>query len=95
MSPNVRARRPGPNDPCPCGRGEKYKRCHGPIDAVVPRALVKKGNVSPRRDVPPEIPRPEYAESGHPKVARRYAPLPPDGIAAMRRAGRAAAEVLA
>ncbi|HEX4461880.1 MAG TPA: SEC-C metal-binding domain-containing protein, partial [Polyangia bacterium] len=57
VSPNVRARRPGPNDPCPCGRGEKYKRCHGPIDAVVPRALVKKGNVSPRREVPPEIPR--------------------------------------
>jgi uncharacterized protein YecA (UPF0149 family) len=20
---------PGPNDPCPCGNGKKYKRCHG------------------------------------------------------------------
>ncbi len=20
---------PGRNDPCPCGSGEKYKRCHG------------------------------------------------------------------
>ena len=20
---------PGPNDPCPCGSGKKYKKCHG------------------------------------------------------------------
>jgi uncharacterized protein len=20
---------PGRNDPCPCGSGQKYKRCHG------------------------------------------------------------------
>jgi preprotein translocase subunit SecA len=19
----------GPNEPCPCGSGQKYKRCHG------------------------------------------------------------------
>ena len=24
----ARARRPGRNDPCPCGSGKKYKRCH-------------------------------------------------------------------
>ncbi|HLX62890.1 MAG TPA: preprotein translocase subunit SecA [Planctomycetota bacterium] len=23
-------RAPGPNDPCPCGSGKKYKKCHGP-----------------------------------------------------------------
>ncbi|MCY3023554.1 MAG: SEC-C metal-binding domain-containing protein, partial [Planctomycetota bacterium] len=23
------AREPGPNEPCPCGSGKKYKRCHG------------------------------------------------------------------
>lgn len=23
---------PGRNDPCPCGSGEKYKRCHGKLD---------------------------------------------------------------
>ena len=23
-------REPGPNDPCPCGSGKKYKKCHGP-----------------------------------------------------------------
>ncbi len=95
MSPNARARRPAPNDPCPCGRGETYARCHGPIDALVPRAAVKKGRVSARRPVPPAIARPDYADSGQPKVARRYTLLPAEGIAAMRRAGRAAAEVLA
>ncbi len=25
----VSAARPGRNDPCPCGSGQKYKRCHG------------------------------------------------------------------
>ncbi|HOA84416.1 MAG TPA: SEC-C metal-binding domain-containing protein, partial [Bacillota bacterium] len=23
------AKRPGPNDPCPCGSGKKYKKCCG------------------------------------------------------------------
>lgn len=95
MSAEARVRRPAPNDPCSCGRGQKYKRCHGPIDEVVPLARVKKGVVSPRREVPPEIVRPDYAESGRPTPVRRYAPMSADGIAAMRRAGRAAAEVLA
>ena len=27
--PNRRANAPGRNDPCPCGSGKKYKRCHG------------------------------------------------------------------
>jgi uncharacterized protein len=25
---------PGRNDPCPCGSGKKYKKCHGAADAV-------------------------------------------------------------
>ncbi|MYA30069.1 MAG: hypothetical protein F4Y31_02440 [Gammaproteobacteria bacterium] len=25
--------RVGRNDPCPCGSGKKYKRCHGAISA--------------------------------------------------------------
>ena len=24
-----RAKKIGPNDPCPCGSGKKYKKCHG------------------------------------------------------------------
>jgi SEC-C motif-containing protein len=27
--PATRAAAPGRNDPCPCGSGQKYKRCHG------------------------------------------------------------------
>ncbi len=27
--PIVRAKRPMPNDPCPCGSGKKFKNCHG------------------------------------------------------------------
>ncbi len=27
--PLVKAKAPGPNDPCPCGSGLKYKNCHG------------------------------------------------------------------
>jgi preprotein translocase subunit SecA len=26
------ALRAGRNDPCPCGSGKKYKKCHMPID---------------------------------------------------------------
>ncbi|MDR2525816.1 MAG: preprotein translocase subunit SecA [Oscillospiraceae bacterium] len=25
------AKKPGPNDPCPCGSGKKYKNCHGDV----------------------------------------------------------------
>ncbi|BBU63196.1 hypothetical protein MSC49_31310 [Methylosinus sp. C49] len=28
-SPRVKTKKPGRNDPCPCGSGVKYKRCHG------------------------------------------------------------------
>ena len=29
QDPVQRAEAPGRNDPCPCGSGMKYKRCHG------------------------------------------------------------------
>jgi hypothetical protein len=32
-APRVPAARPGRNDPCPCGSGLKYKRCHLEADA--------------------------------------------------------------
>ena len=28
---NDKAKKVGPNDPCPCGSGLKYKKCHGKI----------------------------------------------------------------
>ena len=47
------------NDPCWCGSGRKYKRCHKPIEG-----RVLPGDLSPTRPVPPEIARPRYADTG-------------------------------
>ncbi|MGH9227424.1 MAG: type I methionyl aminopeptidase [Acidimicrobiales bacterium] len=77
------------NDPCWCGSGRKFKRCH-----KASTEHVRPGRVGPPRAVPADIPRPPYAETGVP--VRRTEPLvrPPEVIERMRRAGRAAAEVL-
>jgi hypothetical protein len=29
----IKSESPGRNEPCPCGSGKKYKKCHEPIDA--------------------------------------------------------------
>ena len=78
------------NDPCWCGSGQKFKRCHR--DA---KQQLQPGTISPWRTVPAEIPRPEYAETG--QVTRRPEDRvkSPEMIERMRRAGAAAAEVLA
>jgi methionyl aminopeptidase len=78
------------NDPCWCGSGKKFKRCH---KAATDR--VRPGRQSPMREVPAHIPRPPYAESGEPERIAEDPVQPPDVIERMRRAGRAAAEVLA
>jgi methionyl aminopeptidase len=93
------------NDTCWCGSGRRYKRCHRLADldpataaaraAAASIVRVRPGTLSPTRVVPPEIPRPSYAETGRPARDRAgAAPKTPDEIARMRRAGRAAAEVL-
>ncbi|HTY60383.1 MAG TPA: SEC-C domain-containing protein, partial [Bacteroidota bacterium] len=58
---------PGRNDPCPCGSGKKYKRCHGatspiPVDSGYDRVrgLIQEANLqilefSTRRYGPPEM----------------------------------------
>ncbi|HVM04474.1 MAG TPA: type I methionyl aminopeptidase [Acidimicrobiales bacterium] len=78
------------NDPCWCGSGRKFKRCHRA--AYEP---VRAGRIGDRRTVPEGIARPSYADTG---VVDRW-PEPivksPDVIGRMRRAGRAAADVLA
>ena len=76
------------NDPCWCGSGQKFKRCHRD-------AKQQPGTISPWRTVPAEIPRPDYAETG--QVTRRPEDRvkSPEMIERMRRAGIAAAEVLA
>ncbi|MDQ1710628.1 MAG: methionyl aminopeptidase, partial [Frankiaceae bacterium] len=56
---------------------------------------VRPGTLSPTRTVPPEIPRPDYALTGRPGRNRAgAAPKTAEEIVRMRRAGRAAAEVL-
>jgi len=78
------------NDPCWCGSGKKFKRCH-----KASSDRVRPGRLSPRREVPEHITRPYYADTG--EVVRRpeSAVTSPEVIERMRRAGRAAAEVLA
>ena len=69
-----------PNDPCWCGSGNKFKRCHKPAtDRVV------AGQISPTRPVSPEIERPHYAEHGG--TDDRSEPMVKDAetIARMRR----------
>lgn len=94
---------PGPNDPCWCGGGSKYKKCHRGADAVEARKKgadaqrrgIRPGIISPRRAVPAHIPRPDYAESGRPSRGPAVSEVKsPDVIARMRRAGKAAAQVL-
>ena len=96
----ARVGKPGANDPCWCGSGLKYKRCHreadeagagGPLSRP---GAVRPGVVSPRRAVPPEIPRPSYAVTGRPRSAPRLADWQLR-LEKIRRACRAAAEVLA
>jgi methionyl aminopeptidase len=77
------------NDPCWCGSGRKYKRCH-----KLSQAPVRPGRLSPSRTVPDGIARPDYAETGEPGPWTEPLVRPPDVIERMRRACRAAAEVL-
>ena len=94
---------PRPNEACWCGSGDKYKKCHKGTDSVEARSQgarltgprVKPGVVSPRREVPPHILAPDYARSGRPGPDRDGAlVLTPEQLVRMRRACRAAAQVL-
>ena len=96
----ARAARPGRNDPCWCGSGQKYKKCHldadargAPVALAPARPALRPGNVSPRRAVPPSIPRPDYATTGRPRATGRDVKTP-DEVERLRRACRAAARVL-
>src|SRR5438270_1845684 len=82
----------GANQPCWCGSGEKYKKCHRAADEqALAERVVRPGAVSPRRAVPSHIARPDYAETGQPGPG---VPRTADRLDRLRRACRAAAEVL-
>jgi methionyl aminopeptidase len=97
----ARTARPGRNDPCWCGSGQKYKKCHLERDertgaapaAVSARQALRPGIVSPRRGVPAHIVRPDYAAGGRPKAAGKDVKSP-EQLERLRRACRAAARVL-
>ena len=78
------------NDPCWCGSGRKYKRCHKAAEG-----RVLPGVVGPARSVPPGIARPDYAAAGTPGRRTEAMVKSPDVVARMRVAGHLAAEVLA
>lgn len=95
--------RPGVNEPCWCGSGHKYKKCHKDSDArggvgapELKLRRVRQGKISPPRSVPAGIPRPPYAQDGRVQPSPRKEALvnPPDVIDRMAKACRAAAEVL-
>jgi methionyl aminopeptidase len=94
--------RPGRNDPCWCGSGQKYKKCHLDEDARGAPATaparpsgrtLRPGVVSPRRAVPSSIPRPDYASSGRPRAQGRDVKTSEE-LERLRRACRAGARVL-
>jgi len=77
------------NDPCWCGSGRKFKRCH-----KVSTEHIRPGRLSPPRSVPADIDRPPYAETGVPVRVPESHVRTPEVIERMRRAGREAAQVL-
>lgn len=77
------------NDPCWCGSGRKFKRCH-----KVSTEHVRPGRLSPWRAVPAGIARPPYAESGVPVRLPESPIRTPEVIERMRHTGREAAQVL-
>jgi len=82
------------NDPCWCGSGRRYKRCHRIADLDPGRAVaeqarreqaellaasfVRPGRQSPRREVPAHIPRPDYALDKHGRPKARESGRPKD-----------------
>jgi methionyl aminopeptidase len=90
----------GRNDPCWCGSGRKYKKCHESADhaGAAPRptprrAPLEPGRVTPAHAVPASIPRPEYATGGEPRLSLRDVKSP-DELVRQRRACLVAARAL-
>jgi methionyl aminopeptidase len=79
------------NDPCWCGSGRKFKRCH---KNAAEADRIKPGHVTPMRPVPPHIARPPYADTGEVVRTTGTGIQTPETIERMRTAGRIAADVL-
>ena len=86
---NPPATLPRANEPCWCGSGRKYKRCHKRSEG-----RVLPGEVSPMRPVPDDIARPPYADTGQVVPWDESRVKSPEVIERMRHAGKVAAEIL-
>ena len=80
---------PKANEPCWCGSGRKYKRCHRKLEG-----RVLPGEATPMREVPSSIARPPYADTGEYEPWDEPRIKSPEIIDRMRHAGAVAAEVL-
>lgn len=80
---------PAANDPCWCGSGRKYKRCHKGTEG-----RIQPGVVSPMRTVPDSIVKPPYALTGMVPRIEEGRVKSPEVIERMRVAGAAAKEIL-
>lgn len=93
---------PRPNEACWCGSGAKYKKCHKEADAVTLReervrleaTKVRPGRLSPMREVPLSIPRPDYAATGTPSRGTGRDVRTPEELVRMRASCAAAARIL-
>jgi methionyl aminopeptidase len=93
---------PKGNEPCWCGSGKKYKKCHEEDDGLFLKAekvklekeRIRPGRQSPRRVVPAQIPRPDYWETGVPGKGTGRVVRTEEEVVRMRRACRAAAQIL-
>ena len=80
---------PASNDPCWCGSGRKYKRCHKGTEG-----RIEQGVISPMRTVPANIAKPPYAATGSVPRLEEGRVKTPEIIERMRIAGDAAKEIL-
>ena len=80
---------PKANEPCWCGSGRKYKRCHKKTEG-----RVLPGLVSPMRSVPEHIPHPPYAATGEYQSWDEGRIKSPEIIERMRHSATIAKDVL-
>ena len=56
----------GPNDPCPCGSGKKYKRCCR--DNAAPNAMALPAKADPATSAPRRAVTPKATGVAHPRA---------------------------
>ena len=70
----------GRNDPCPCGSGKKYKKCHLSEDQAEQHEVLLKAQEEARQQASQE-------ESGDPEKRPAGKPIKEDGVRGMHKPG--------